>query len=126
MGREKADAISPEVACFLGFGDNQAESTPCFVSGSPTAIAAAPSGGVTPSEIVSTARSIADAFSPEDPARKSLESFINAALSHDQEALFRLSLLTIEVYGLRINPAYRAAIWGGRTWREVQKERGRP
>lgn len=61
---------------------------------------------------------------PEDDAdRSDLEAFIGAAGSGDDDDLTRLGVRLVEVYARRIDPKYRAAIWGGRTWAEVQGAR---
>jgi hypothetical protein len=60
-----------------------------------------------------------------DADRRDLEALIEVAGSGDDDDLTRLGVRTVEVYGRRIDPKYRAAIWGGRTWGEVTEGRRR-
>lgn len=72
------------------------------------------------------ARWVFEQFPPGDPDRVALEELSQEAGTGNPDALIRLAVRLVEVYGRRIEPTYRAAIWGGRTWSEVTTQRRNP
>jgi len=71
-----------------------------------------------------TARWVCSQLSEGDADRRELESLIEVAGRGDDD-LTRLGIRTVEVYGRRLDQTYRAAIWGGRTWKELTEDRRR-
>lgn len=71
-----------------------------------------------------TARWVCSLLPEGDADRRDLESLIEFAGRGDDD-LTRLGIRTVEVFGRRIDKAYRAVIWGGRTWKELTEDRRR-
>ena len=59
-------------------------------------------------------------FSPDTPNHARLTSLLRKAQYYQatDNDLIKLSLAIVEIYARELNPEYRAAIWGGRTWLE--------
>lgn len=79
-------------------------------------------------EVLSTADTIVSELNANDPDRRHLVCLIDQARrsAATEDDLSRLAFALIDVYARKFNPDYRAAIWGGRTWREVNAKGGRP
>lgn len=76
-------------------------------------------------EVNSTALWLIGLLRDNDQDKASLISRLRKAsyFNATEDDLMSLSLALVEVYARKVNPSYRATIWGGRTWEECYNPR---